>query len=62
MKKSFAISLLAFLAVSLSVSTSTNPAYGEKAPDFELKTLDGQVIRLSDYLGKIVIVDFWATW
>jgi peroxiredoxin len=35
---------------------------GEKAPDFELSTLEGEVIRLSDYLGKIVIVDFWATW
>jgi thiol-disulfide isomerase/thioredoxin len=35
---------------------------GEKAPDFELSTLDGEIIKLSDYVGKIVLLDFWATW
>lgn len=35
---------------------------GKKAADFSLKTLDGKEVRLSDYKGKIVIVDFWATW
>ena len=35
---------------------------GEKAPDFELSTLDGELIKLSDYVGKIVLLDFWATW
>jgi thiol-disulfide isomerase/thioredoxin len=32
------------------------------APDFELVDLDGNSVRLSDYRGKIVIIDFWATW
>jgi len=32
------------------------------APDFILYTLDGEEVRLSDYLGKVVIIDFWATW
>jgi thiol-disulfide isomerase/thioredoxin len=32
------------------------------APEFSLYTLDGDEIRLSDYAGKIVILDFWATW
>jgi peroxiredoxin len=32
------------------------------APDFALKDLDGKTIKLSDYRGKIVIVNFWATW
>lgn len=35
---------------------------GKKAADFELKTLEGKSIKLSDYHGKIVIIDFWATW
>ncbi len=33
-----------------------------KAPDFELENTNGEKIKLSDYKGKIVIVDFWATW
>ncbi len=32
------------------------------APDFELKTLEGKSVRLSDYRGKIVFLNFWATW
>jgi cytochrome c biogenesis protein CcmG/thiol:disulfide interchange protein DsbE len=32
------------------------------APEFSLYTLEGDEIRLSDYAGKIVILDFWATW
>jgi len=41
---------------------ATGLATGEKAPDFELKTLDGQTVSLSDYKGKKVILNFWATW
>lgn len=33
-----------------------------KAPDFILKTTDDKDLKLSDYKGKIVILDFWATW
>jgi len=35
---------------------------GVKASDFELESTKGNKIKLSDYRGKIVIVDFWATW
>jgi thiol-disulfide isomerase/thioredoxin len=31
-------------------------------PDFEIKTIDGRSIKLSDYRGKVVVLDFWATW
>lgn len=35
---------------------------GKLAPDFELETLTGETVRLADYSGKRVIVNFWATW
>lgn len=34
----------------------------EKAPEFTLLDTDGKAVSLSDYQGKIVILDFWATW
>lgn len=35
---------------------------GDKAPNFSLKSVKGKTVKLSDFKGKIVIVDFWATW
>jgi peroxiredoxin len=35
---------------------------GETAPNFTLTALDGQPTSLSDYSGKVVLVNFWATW
>jgi len=35
---------------------------GAKAPDFELTSLDGRKVKLSDYRGKAVVLNFWATW
>jgi peroxiredoxin len=35
---------------------------GAKAPDFELKTLSGDAVKLSDLKGKKVMLNFWATW
>jgi len=33
-----------------------------KATDFELTNLEGKTVKLSDYKGKLVVLDFWATW
>jgi thiol-disulfide isomerase/thioredoxin len=35
---------------------------GKVAPDWELNTLDGKPVRLSDFKGKAVLLNFWATW
>ncbi len=34
----------------------------EMAPDFSLMNLDGEVVTLSELRGKVVVIDFWATW
>ena len=59
---------VAALAVGLaSCSRSPKPPVGEEAsrkpaPDFTLKDVNGQTVKLSDYRGKVVLVNFWATW
>jgi peroxiredoxin len=35
---------------------------GQNAPDFALQSLDGKTVRLSDFRGKAVLLNFWATW
>ena len=40
---------------------ATNASY-KPAPDVELKTLDGRPFRLSEYRGRVVLLNFWATW
>jgi thiol-disulfide isomerase/thioredoxin len=40
----------------------SNDIVGKTAPDFELTALDGKKVRLSDYKGKAVLLNFWATW
>jgi peroxiredoxin len=35
---------------------------GVQAPDFDLATLDGRRVKLSDFRGKAVVLNFWATW
>jgi peroxiredoxin len=41
---------------------SISPEEGSVAPDFVLESLDGSDLRLSDYRGQPVVLNFWATW
>lgn len=38
------------------------PAAGDEAPAFEVRALDGSAVRLSDYAGKVLLLDFMASW
>ena len=54
--------VVTFIFFGLNTNSINSKIFTEKAPDFELQTLNGEVVRLSDYIGKVVILDFWATW
>ncbi len=43
-------------------SDNQGPVENAMAPDFKLTTVDNKDIRLSDYRGKVVFLNFWATW
>jgi len=48
---------------SAAEATSLKPSHERQmAPDFELKDADGRTVQLSDYRGKVVLLNFWATW
>lgn len=44
------------------VDSDDAPQINAPAPDFELKSLTGEKKHLADYQGKVVVLNFWATW
>ncbi|MBI4303934.1 MAG: TlpA family protein disulfide reductase [Chloroflexi bacterium] len=62
-KMVLSIVLLISLLVAGCAGASGTPArLGEKAPDFQLKSLDGSSVSLSGLQGSPVLINFWATW
>ncbi len=55
---------LAALLVTLAVGSVAHAELqtGQKAADFNTKSLAGQTVKLSSLHGKVVLVDFWASW
>ena len=63
MKKFFCLSLLVLLFVLPGCTKEEKPALeGNPAPNFTLKDLSGHDVTLADLRGKVVVVNFWATW
>jgi peroxiredoxin len=54
--------LLALLAAAAPWAAAAPLAPTAPAPDFTLRTLDGQKLRLGEQRGRVVLVNFWATW
>jgi cytochrome c biogenesis protein CcmG/thiol:disulfide interchange protein DsbE len=44
------------------VKAAPQAAIGSMAPDFAVTSQDGKMIQLSNYKGRVVLLDFWATW
>jgi thiol-disulfide isomerase/thioredoxin len=57
-----AVVLAAAVAFLPSCNSSGSPAVGDLAPEFVLQSLDGKTKKLSNYRGKVVLVNLWATW
>jgi peroxiredoxin len=58
-------SLAALLLVAFAAApalASKGALDGQQAPDFALTSLDGENLRLSEYRGEVVMINFWATW
>ncbi len=58
----FLIASLFLLPLSCSRESGGSPDVGSKAPDFSLKDLGGKRVSLEDFAGKVVLLEFWATW
>lgn len=59
-------SALAVLSLTLlsvfSVGASSTRLIGQPAPDFALRSFGNENLRLSEHLGEVVVINFWATW
>jgi cytochrome c biogenesis protein CcmG/thiol:disulfide interchange protein DsbE len=56
------LALLVLLALGLSRSQKGPVSRGEQAPEFSLTTFSGEEIRMADLQGKVVVINFWASW
>lgn len=64
MKKLFLVTLLSAL-FSFSFAQQAQPAgpaIGQKAPELAFQNPEGKTLKLSDLKGKVVLIDFWASW
>lgn len=69
MKSIFAVIVIAFLVFSLAACKKKEagteagpPSIGDTAPGFTSKDVNGNTVRLSDYKGRVVLIEFWTTW
>lgn len=61
--KKYSIKILLALILAAFISSSALAArINDAAPEFTLQNLEGKTIRLGEFKGKVVFLDFWASW
>ena len=60
-RKYLAVSVIV-LTILFGCSNKDASSSSSKAADFTLQDMNGKNVRLSDYRGKVVLLEFWATW
>lgn len=55
-------SFIVYILLTLSLFSFAAFANNKVAPNFDLTDLNGKQVKLSDYKGKVVFLNFWATW
>ena len=53
---------IVFAALMITFSPASVLRQEAKAPQFERRDINGRTVRLSNYRGKVVLINFWATW
>jgi len=56
------LTLALLITVFAATSLASSGLEGQAAPDFALKSSTGENLRLSEYRGDVVMINFWATW
>jgi thiol-disulfide isomerase/thioredoxin len=62
MKKTLRSALLISIALAAAWAASAEPVPPTPAPVWKLKDVDGKTVSSADFKGKVVVIDFWATW
>ena len=62
MKKTLRSALLISIALVAAWTASAEPVPPTPAPEWKLKDVDGKTVSSADFKGKVVVIDFWATW
>ncbi len=62
MLRKYLAAFFIILVVLFGCTNKGTPSGGNVAADFKLQDMNGNNVRLSDYRGKVVLLEFWATW
>ena len=54
--------IIAFAALLLTPCLTSKGAEPQRAPEWQLQSVEGKTVKLSDFKGKVVLLNFWATW